>query len=392
MEKVLIIGGGSAGVTVAARLQRARRELDVTIIDPASVHYYQPLWTLAGAGVGSKESTAKRMEKLVPAGARWIKEAVSAFRPEKNEVILASGAELSYDALVVCPGIQLDWNKIEGLPAAMGKNGVCSNYSFETVDSTWKALKDTTEGRALFTFPNTPVKCGGAPQKIMYLAEDFFRRRGLRDKVNIEFVSAGQRIFGISKYKKTLENIVASRGIETSFNLNLVKIDAESKRAWFRDLSTGEEKVKEFSMIHVVPPMSAPDFVKNSSLADDKGWVDVDKNTLQHVRYPNVFSLGDASNLPTAKTGAAVRKQAPVLVANLLSVLEGRQPERAYNGYTSCPIVTGYGKLILAEFDYDGNPVESFPFDQSKERRSMWFLKKYILPLIYWKGMLKGRL
>lgn len=133
-------------------------------------------------------------------------------------------------------------------------------------------------------------------------------------------------------------------------------------------------------MIHVTPPQSAPDFIRKSKLANETGWVDIDKNTLQHNRYPNIFSIGDASSLPTSKTGAAIRKQAPILVANLLAALHKKKAVKQYDGYTSCPLVTGYGKLVLAEFDYQNQPKETFPFDQSKERWSMYQLKNMFCP------------
>ncbi len=298
----------------------------------------------------------------------------------------------SYDYLIVCPGIQIDWNKVEGLEETIGKNGVCSNYSYKTVESTWEFLQKTKEGRAIFTFPNTPIKCGGAPQKIMYLAEEYFREKGLRNKIEVEFASAGEKIFGVEKYRNSLEKIIKDRDIKTHFQINLEKIDGENKIAYFRDLKTNDLIEKSFSMIHVTPPMSAPDFIKNSPLRNAEGWVDIDPNSLRHKKYSNIFSLGDASSAPTAKTGAAIRKQAPVLIQNLLSHIDGKELLAKYNGYSSCPLVTGKGKLILAEFDYDGKPAETFPFDQSKERKSMYWLKKYLLPPIYWYGMLKGRI
>lgn len=184
--------------------------------------------------------------------------------------------------------------------------------------------------------------------------------------------------------------MVGPRNIEVRYKHNLVAIRAEAKEAVFRNADSGADMVQAYDMLHVVPPMSAPDFIKQSPLANEAGWVEVSKETLQHLRYPNIFGIGDASSLPTSKTAAAVRAQAPVLEANLKSVIKGQTPSAKYDGYTSCPLVTGYGKLILAEFDYDLKPCETFPFDQSKERWSMYQLKRYVLPVIYWKGLVKG--
>ncbi len=389
-NQIVIVGGGTAGITVAARLRRAIPKADIAIIEPSGKHYYQPLWTLAGGGVLPKEATERDEATVIPKGVNWLQDAVTEFRPEKNALMTRNGKELSYQYLIVAPGIQIDWHKIKGLQGAIGKNGVCSNYAYKHVSSTWDSLRDFKGGNALFTMPNTPIKCGGAPQKIMYLAEHYFRKQGIRKNANVIFTTAGKSIFGIPKYRKTLERIVSERGIETRFKHNLIEILPESKEAIFEQLDSGNRVVIPYDMIHVTPPMSAPDFVKTIPLANEVGWGDVDPYTLQHKRYANVFALGDASSLPTSKTGAAVRKQAPVLVNNLLATMKNQPRTSHYDGYTSCPIVTGYGSLILAEFDYDGNPKETFPFDQSKERESMWLLKRYGLPPLYWHGMLKG--
>ncbi len=393
-HKIVIVGGGTGGITVAARLTRALRAPDIAILEPSDRHYYQPLWTLVGGGAARKESTERMEAGLIPRGAAWIRDAAAEFVPAENLVITAGGRRIRYDHLVVAPGIQLDWAKIDGLPAALGRDGVCSNYSYEHVDSTWRFIRDLRGGRAVFTMPNTPVKCGGAPQKIMWLAEHHFRRAGVRDRVEVMFASAGGKIFGVEKYAAALARLVEARDVHTRFHHNLVAVRPASREAVFACAAPGEpprEEVLRYDLLHVTPPMSAPEFVKRSPLADAAGWVDVDKHTLQHRRHANVFALGDASNLPTSKTGAAIRKQAPVLVRNLLAHMRGQAPEASYDGYTSCPLVTGYGRLILAEFDYDGKPVETFPFDQARERRSMYMLKKYVLPQMYWHGMLRGR-
>lgn len=243
----------------------------------------------------------------------------------------------------------------------------------------------------MFTHPATPIKCGGAPQKIAYLADDAFRKAGVRDQANIVFATANAAIFQVKRYADTLTKVAARKRIDVRFRQNLTELRPASKEAVFQHLDTGEETLQPYDMIHVTPPMSAPDFIKQSALANADGWVDVDKATLQHVRFPNVFSLGDASSLPTSKTGAAIRKQAPVLVKNLLAARDGRTFPAKYEGYTACPLVTGYGKLVMAEFDYDLTPQESFPLDQSKERWSMYMVKAYGLPPLYWRGIMSGR-
>ncbi len=390
-HQVVIVGGGTAGITVAARLLRTSKNLDIAIIEPSAKHYYQPLWTLVGGGVFPKEVTERDEAAVIPPGVTWIQDAVTEFSPADNSVLTRDGKKVSYDYLVVAPGIQIDWEKVKGLRAAIGKDGVCSNYAYAYVDMTWEFIRHFKGGAALFTMPNTAVKCGGAPQKIMYLADDYFRRSGVRDRAHVMFASAQSCIFAVKKYADALDTVIARKGIETLYQHNLIEVRPRSKEAVFEHLDMHEHVVLPYDLLHVTPPMSAPDFVKQSPLAIEAGWVEVDKHTLQHVRYPNVFGLGDASSLPTSKTGAAIRKQAPVVVKNLLAAMHDKPFHTRYDGYTSCPLVTGYGRLILAEFDYDLQPKETFPFDQSKERYSMYLLKKYGLPVLYWQGMLKGR-
>ena len=390
-HRIVIVGGGTAGITVAAKLKRRSRAGDVAIIEPSDKHYYQPAWTLVGGGTYSREKTEREEASLIPSGATWVRDAVTELRPEENCVQIRGGKKVGYDFLVMAPGIQIDWGKVTGLEESIGKDGVCSNYSYDTVSSTWGFIQGFRGGNAVFTQPSTPVKCAGAPQKIMYLADHYFRKRGIRDRTEVLFTTGIAVMLGAKYYGDVLRQVAARRGIDVRFKHDLTEIRPQTREAVFRDLENDKEVVLTYDLMHVTPPMSAPDFLKGSPLANEAGWVDVDPQTMRHRRFPNVFALGDASSLPTSKTGAAVHAQAPILVDNLVAALDGNPPAGQYDGYTSCPVVTGYGKLIMAEFDYEGNPKETFPFDQRKERLSMYLVKKYILPRLYWNGMLRGR-
>jgi len=418
-HQIAIIGAGTAGVTVAAQLRLKNKNLDIALIDPADTHYYQAAWTLVGAGTFDFEKTARPMESVIPKGVKWIKEAVDRIDADHNTIKLASGDHLNYEYLVVCPGLIYDYDMVEGLRGTMNKNNVCSNYTDSKY--TWEVLRNFKGGNAIFTQAATPVKCGGAPQKIMYLAADYFRKKGIDKKTNISFPIPGSVIFGVPVFAKTIMKVVDRYGIELRFFHKLTRIDAEKRQVHYtitaessmmsncfyalnpdiKDLDPSERNViLEYDMLHLAPPQVAPYFVQESKLAvqdgPNKGWVDVNINTLQHTQYSNVFSLGDVAALPTAKTGAAVRKQAPVVVENLLHVIneEGKLSE-GYHGYSSCPLVTGYGKMVLAEFGYDNvrmsDPLISKFVDTTKEQWSMWLLKKYGLPFMYWNLMLKGR-
>lgn len=393
-HQIVVVGGGTAGITVTAQLLAQQRSLDIAILEPSNQHYYQPAWTLVAGGCMPFAETVKSEQSCIPAGATWIQEAVAQFEPDQNSVVTQAGTRISYDYLIVCPGIQLDWEKIAGLKEALGKNGVCSNYLVGGADYTWELINTFKGGNALFTFPATPIKCAGAPQKIMYLADECFRRNGVRQQTQINYCTATLKIFGVPLFVPALTKVVERKGIALKVLHNLKAIDASAKKAIFdvtQDDKT-EEVALPYDFIHVTPPMSAPDFIKSSPLAVEGpgGWVDVHKFTLQHNRYPNIFSLGDASSLPNSKTAAAIRRQAPVVVHNLLAVMRKQQLEAQYNGYSCCPLITGYGKTIMAEFDYDGKAYPSFPLDPTQERASMWFLKRHVLPWVYWNRMLKG--
>lgn len=392
-HQIVIVGGGNAGISIASQLLRKDSSLDIAIVDGAKKHYYQPAWTLVGGGEFDIKDTERDEASVIPVGATWVQQMVQGFKPDENKITLADGNDISYDYLIAVPGIQLNWSEIKGLPENLGKNGVCSNYSFNTAPYTWECIQNTKGGKALFTNPHTPIKCGGAPQKIMYLAADYFRKNKI--KTQVEFWSGGTRVFGVEKYENTLKDVIARYGINTQFFVKLVEIDGPNKKAKFvgiGEANRDQEYWVEFDMLHVTPPQSAPDFIRNSPLANAAGWMDVEKHTLQHHVYKNIFGCGDAANLPASRTGAAIRKQAPVLVSNLLSVMKGKSMTASYDGYSSCPIITGYNKLVLAEFDYNNQPVETFPFDQSKERWSMYQMKKYLLPYLYWNQILPGKM
>lgn len=395
-KHVLIVGGGTAGITVAANLMRCAGAArpDITIVEPSDVHYYQPAFTLVGAGAFRLESTRRDEAKLIPSGVEWTRDAVSAFEPEQNRVRLKSGAQMDYDYLVVCPGLELNWEKIDGAKAALGRNGVCSNYSPDYVEYTWDCLQNLQPGQtALFTQPQLPFKCPGAPQKIAYLAAHHLQKRGILKDCALHFLPHAPAMFGVPFFARELDKVAARWGIHVHFQHNLVAVDGERKTAIF-DVVGGDKKGQQvaikFDMLHMTPPQSPPAAVKMSALANPAGFVDVDQNTLRHVKFPNVFALGDAGSTPNTKTAAAVRKQAPVVVRNLLTLLRGGELEKGYDGYGSCPLTTAYGKVLMAEFIYGGKVTPTFPLDPRRERWVNWWIKATALPIFYWNYMLKG--
>ncbi len=413
--QILIVGGGTGGIMTAATLLKKNRSLDVAIIEPAEYHYYQPAWTLVGAGTYDFEKTKRTMASVMPKGATWMQDFATSLDPDQNTVVTKKNGAITYDYLVLSPGLVMDTSLIEGLTEALDKGVVCSNYT--DPEHTWEVLKNFKGGNAVFTQPSTPIKCGGAPQKTAYLAADYFRKSGKMHNTNVIFATPGSVIFGIKPVRETLTKVIDRYGIHFKPFYAPFKIDAEKKVIYFKytaktdaqinfkpDGNIGETMSEDriiempFDMLHLAPPQAAPKFIKDSVLANEAGWLDVDKFSLQHIKYTNVFGLGDVAGIPTAKTGAAIRKQVPVVVDNLLQMIAHQHKgDLAYNGYSSCPLVTAYGKMVLAEFDYDGNFTpdpklkQMLIFDSSKEHWRLWVLKKYGLPYLYWNKMLKGK-
>lgn len=391
----VIVGGGSAGISTAASILRRNRDVSIAIIEPSEVHYYQPGWTMVGAGIFDRDFTRRPEARLIPRGAEWIKASASGFAPEENRVLLCDGSSVSYRVLIACPGIKLDWDAIPGLTETLGQNGVTSNYAFDLAPYTNRLVRQFRSGRALFTQPPMPIKCAGAPQKAMYLSCNRWERMGVLKDVDVQFHTAGAVLFGVTAYVPALMDYIERYNAHLNLGSNLVAINGPARLATF-ERKQGDETIRvdePFDMIHVVPPQTAPDFVRSSPLAAPSGFIEVDEATLRHTRYPNVFALGDACSASNAKTAAAVRKQAPVVAVNALAVLEGGDPVADYDGYGSCPLTVEAGKIVLAEFGYGGKLLPSFPnwlIDGTRPSRLSWLLKDTILPPVYWHGMLRG--
>lgn len=408
--QILVIGGGTAGIMTASSLLKKNSKLNIGIIEPSQTHWYQPAWTLVGGGTYNFDKTKRSMQSVIPKNATWIKDRVVSVDPVQNSVVTKSNKKYTYDYLIVAPGLKLDTSLVEGLPKSIDKGVVCSNYT--NPNHTWNVIKNFKGGVALFTQPPKPYKCGGAPQKIMYLADDYFAKNGVKKNTKVVYASASDSIFEVSEIAKTLMKVIDRKGIGIKFNHELKKIESDKQIAWFKvsagyiehnpvelDILQENELIGiRYDMLHLVPPNTPPDFIKNSVLSDSTGWMDVDQYTLQHKEYPNIFGLGDVTNVPTSKTGASIRKQAPVVVNNILELITSQKlGTTKYDGYSSCPFITGYGKMVLAEFDYtkkfipDPKLKKMWIKDSSKEHWRLWILKKYILPYLYWNKLLKGK-
>jgi len=391
---IVIVGGGAAGCAIAASLKKRAPTLNIAIIEPSDQHFYQPAWTLVGAGEFDAQKTVRAMAECIPTGTTWLQAAATSFDPTQKQVATDTLGTIQYEQLVVAAGLKLNWAGIPGLAESLGKHGVTSNYRFDLAPYTWQQVQQLQSGKALFTQPPMPIKCAGAPQKALYLSCAEWLGKGRLGNIKASFYSATPTLFGVKEYVEPLMQYIRRYQVDLHLNSTLVEVDGPGKTAWFnvKDADGNVSRVNEtFDLLHVVPPQTAPDFIKLSPLANADGWVEVDQHSLQHVRYPNVFGVGDCTNTPNAKTAAAARKQVVIAAENLLAARAGQALPSRYDGYGSCPLTVEKGKIILAEFGYGGKIVPTFPWDSTKPRRSAWLLKKYVLPPLYWHLMLKGR-
>lgn len=427
--KIVIVGGGLAGIATAAKLTNSLSNPDITIIEPNPISVsYQPGQTLVAAGIWEKEEIVYNTKDFLPSGVKMIAEKAVEFDPDNNKVITTSGKVVNYDFLIVAAGLVLDYGKIKGLDGVglsseanpevsqkIGKNGTHSIYYADGAVNTWKGIqemiaeaKSGKKLQALFTDPDTAIKCGGAPKKIMYLTHARLRDAGVRNNVEMTFLPNGGKMFGVKEYHDAIVKQFESRNMKYEYKHNLVEIDTNLKKAtfekkweekgpWDKDLEEftvikkSEMITKDYDFIHITPPMKAPDEIGKSALGSPKSWVPVKKETLQHVKYPNVFALGDIAAVPMGKTGGSARKQYKVVVENLISAMEGKELTSKYGGYTVCPLITDIGKVMLAEFDWSKKPTPSFPLDPTQERYIWWLLKVYALKPMTVYGMLSGK-
>ncbi|CAI6336826.1 unnamed protein product [Periconia digitata] len=399
-HKIVVIGGGSAGIALSHQLLRKGNftQDDIAVVDPATFHHYQPGWTLVGGGLKDKEQLKTPLASLINPKFKFYNNNVATISPKDNHVTLGNGDKLGYEHLVVAPGIAINHGSVKGLPDALANPDslVSSIYDYNYCDKAFRTIQKLDKGNAIFTQPAGVVKCAGAPQKIMWLALDYWKKAGLYNNtssspINISFATGLPSMFGVPKYATALNELRLARGVEGLFTHDLVAIDGNTATFSTAD---GQQVQKHFDLLHVSPKNVPHAFIKESGLANEAGYVDVDDGTTRHKKYENVWSIGDASSLPTSKTVAAITAEAPVLVSNLLAAYEGKEPSAIYDGYTSCPLLTGEDKVLLAEFKYGGVPKETFNkmfgIDQAIPRKAFFHLKKDFFPWVYHKYHVTG--
>ncbi len=389
--QVLIIGGGNAGISLAARLRRYRVE-GIAVIDPSAQHLYQPFFSHIAGGTGKAETAVRSQESVIPKGVAWMRDSASDIDPVAKSVTLASGQRVTYEHLVVCPGIQKNWDGIPGLATALDSPFAATNYSLDLAVKAWRLLSAMRSGTVVFTVPDGDVTCWGAAQKPMYLACDYWRSQGVLDNIRVILTVPTPTVYGVDIVDAELNRKIAEYGVELRTSTELASVDAEARTATLQNMLAGTSEDIHYDVLHATPPQSAPDWISRTGLADDNGYVAVDRHTLRHVSYPTVWSLGDAAGTPNSKSGAALRGQAKILAKNLKSVLQGKQPSQQYDGYGACPFTVSRGTVVLAEFDDTLTPKPTVPGWKglAKERKLTWLVERYGFVRLYWYGILKG--
>ena len=393
-HEVVVIGGGNAGISLAARLQRYGVK-DVAVVEPRDHHLYQPLFSHIAGGRAQAKEAIRPQETVIPDGVTWIRDSAVDVDTDANTVTLASGSTVAYGQLVVCPGLQYDWGAVPGLAEAVHSPHGASHYEFELAPKAWTLLSGLTSGTALFTMPSGPIKCGGASQKPMYLACDYWREQGVLDQIRVVMVQPYPTVFGVAEVDRELDRKIAEYGIELRTDSELVSVDAAGRTATIRDLGSGTEEALQYDVLNAVPPQSAPDWLKATDLpaaGDTGGFVEVDRQTLRHIRFPNVWSLGDAAGTTNSKSGGALRKQTMVLAKNLVAARKGKPLQARYNGYSVCPFTVSRNTVVFAEFDDRYRPMLTIPRVPTwNESRLSWVVDRDIFPQVYWNLILKGR-
>ncbi len=393
--RVVVIGGGNAGLSVAGRLNREGID-DVVVVEPRAKHLYKPLFSHIAGGTAPASMAVRDQASVMPKDTAWIQDAVAEIEAEASTVILGSGARVRYDHLIVCPGIQHDWDAVPGLAEAMRSPSGASNYEFELAVKASALLRDMRSGTVIFSQPPGPASCAGAGQKPMYLACDYWRKIGVLDDIRVIMLVPDATVFGIPMIDRELERKIDEYGIELRTRAELVEVDAAGRVAVVAQRDRDEQERIPYDLLMVEPPQSAPDWLKRSSLAapgDESGFVEVDPRSLRHPRYPNIWALGDAAATTNSKSGGALRKQTYALAKNLAAVEKGQAPRTEYDGYSVCPFTVSRSTVVFAEFDDRYRPQPTIPFWKglAREKRLTWVFDRHILPWVYWHMILKGR-
>ena len=394
MKKLLILGAGTAGTMMLNKLYKEldRDEWEITIVDQFKTHYYQPGFLFIPFGIYKKQDVIKPKHDFFPPGVNVIYSPIDRIEGEKNKVYLDGGKVLSYDFLIIATGTQTRPTETEGLKDKLWYKDIFDFYTIEGALALHERFKDFEGGDLVMCIPETPYKCPVAPLEFVFLADAYFTEKGIRDKVNIKYVTLMSGAFTKPVASKVLGNIMEEKNIEIIPDFYLSHVDNDNKKI----VSYDDQEVS-FDILTIVPVNMGTDMIARSGLGDDMNYVETDKYTLQSKKFENIFVIGDASNIPTSKAGSVAHFAGEILFENILSAMEGRPLHAKFDGHANCYIETGFGKGALIDFNYDTEPLPGTfplpgigPFGLLKVTK-MNHYGKVLFRWIYWHILLKGK-
>jgi sulfide:quinone oxidoreductase len=394
MKKLVILGGGTAGTMMANKLCNVleKDEWTITVVDRHRTHYYQPGFLFIPFGIYTKNDVEKPKANFFPAGVNLIFSDTEMIRPEQNQVLLAGGRVLNYDYLIIATGTQIRPEETPGLSEGLWYRNIFDFYTLEGALGLRQFLKTWEGGRLVVAITELPFKCPVAPLEFAFLAEAFFMEKGIRDKVDITFVTPLSGAFTKPVATKMLSQLLEEKNIKVVTDFYIESIDNEKQA-----LVSYDEREIPFDLLTIVPVNMGDDLIGRSGLGDDMNYVPVDKHTLQSKSHDNIFVIGDAADIPTSKAGSVAHFAGEVVLENLVNAIEGRPLTANFDGHANCYIETGYGKGALIDFNYDTEPLPGTyplpgigPFGLLKNTRTNHY-GKILFRWIYWHILLKGK-
>lgn len=398
MTRILILGGGTAGTIMANRLRRMYKSAvadgttTISLVDQDDAHIYQPGLLFVPFGIYTPDQIVRPRQNQLHPAVRYVRDTIDRVEVAADQVVLSGGARLSYDVLIIASGSRVVPQETEGLTGPGWGRTTFEFYTLEGAKALAKRLADWPGGRFVIDIVEMPIKCPVAPLEMAFLADWFFTRRGIRDKVDITYVTPLDSAFTKPTCATALTHLLSEKRISLVTDFNAGRVDGEKGA-----LYSWDEREIPFDLLVTVPLHMGAEFASRSEgLGDDMAFVRTDPNTLQSLAAPNVFAIGDATNVPASKAGSVAHFEAEVLAENVRRFLAGETLERAFDGHSNCFIETGFEKALLIDFNYDVEPLPGkFPIPlvgpmRLLEESRLNHLGKLAFKWVYWNVLLPG--
>jgi sulfide:quinone oxidoreductase len=394
MKELLILGAGTSGTMMANHLRKAlpKKEWNLTIVDQEETHYYQPGFLFLPFDLYKTKDVKKKIDKFIPKGVHLIQEKIDRIDKDNDIVILKNNDIIKYDILIIATGTNIAPQEIEGMLGEHWHKSVFDFYTYEGAKNLRNKLRTWEGGKLVVHISEMPIKCPVAPLEFAFLADSYFINKGMRDKVDITFVTPMSGAFTKPKATEALEYLLEQKNIKVVPDFNIERVDGDGKKI----VDYAEEEI-EYDLLVTVPTNMGDDMIERSGFGDELNYVPTDKNTLQTTVKDNIFALGDATNLPASKAGSVAHFEAEILTENIKRYIEGKELKKEFDGHSNCFIETGHGKALLIDFNYTQEPVKgTFPFPgvgplSLLKETHMNHMGKLAFKWIYWNMLIKGK-